>query len=156
MIRRPPRSTLVPDTTLFRSFNILCKYIPSVDFVLKYITLFKNSAEVYIENLVYKDNKEVLSLSDLKDKINNDEAVTKQEDGYFKVRENVNRKFSNKYKSIGEYILLIPDIMVLLYRLMKDNRIDKKLKVSIGSLIAYLALPVDIIPDSIQIGRAHV
>src|SRR3712207_9490795 len=104
MIRRPPRSTLVPDTTLFRSFNILCKYIPSVDFVLKHITLFKNRAEVYIENLVYKDNKEVLSLSDLQDKINNekneeinnDEAVTKQEDGYFKIREDIKCKFSKK------------------------------------------------------------
>src|SRR3712207_139693 len=159
MIRRPPRSTLVPDTTLFRSFNILCKYIPSVDFVLKHITLFKNSAEVYIENLVYKDNKEVLSLSDLKDKINNekneeinnDEAVTKQEDGYFKIREDIKCKFSKKYESIGEYILLIPDIMVLLYRLMKDNRVNKKIKISIGSLIAYLALPVDIIPDSVSV-----
>src|SRR3712207_7101372 len=78
MIRRPPRSTLVPDTTLFRSFNILCKYIPSVDFVLKHITLFQNSAAVYIENLVYKDNKEVLSLSDLKDKINRSEEHTSE------------------------------------------------------------------------------
>ncbi|KEI01175.1 YkvA family protein [Clostridium botulinum] len=144
---------------IFIDFNILCNYIPSVDFVLKHITLFKNSAEVYVENLVYKDDKEVLSLSDLKDKIsneknediNNDEAVTKQEDGYFKIREDVKCKFSKEYDAIGEYILLIPDIMVLLYRLMKDYRIDKKLKVSIGSLIAYLALPVDIIPDSIPI-----
>src|SRR3712207_8224098 len=37
MIRRPPRSTLFPYTTLFRSFGIACGKVSSVDIKIKHV-----------------------------------------------------------------------------------------------------------------------
>lgn len=50
-----------------------------------------------------------------------------------------------------DLIMLVPDIIALLYRLMKDKRIKPKTKVLIGAALIYLAMPIDVIPDSIPI-----
>ncbi|KGM97455.1 hypothetical protein Z968_03430 [Clostridium novyi A str. 4552] len=144
----------VEKKTLFVDFKSLCKYIPLVEFTLKHIILFKNSAEVYVEDLIYKDNKEVLSLDELKDKLKEEEkteAVTTEECGYSKVRYDALEKIPEGYREVGKYMMLIPDITNLLYSLMKDEKVDKKTKMLIGAAITYIVLPGDIIPDSVPI-----
>ncbi|MCY6370954.1 YkvA family protein [Clostridium ganghwense] len=164
--------------TIYLNFTLLSKYIPAVEFTIRSITALKGELEVEIENLIYSEAKKAVSLDELKDKISknaegrgqensNDESknscdkevsgkseimiVNKTEDTYSKIREEVEDKFPEEYKDFAKYAMLIPDIIVLLYRLMKDNRIKPKTKALIGAAVGYLALPLDILPDSIPI-----
>lgn len=54
----------------------------------------------------------------------------------------------------GEVVLVLPNIAKLLARLMKDPRVSIRHKVLIGVVGAYVASPVDVIPDFlVGIGR---
>jgi uncharacterized membrane protein YkvA (DUF1232 family) len=48
----------------------------------------------------------------------------------------------------GEYLLLAPDVFVLLWRLINDDRVDAKNKVALGSGVAYFLFPLDITPEA--------
>lgn len=164
--------------TIYLNFTLLSKYIPAVSFTIKHITLFKGELEVELENLIYSQNKKAMSLDELKGKLKeeNEEChecnigsekkdihseeisikneiiiVNKTKDEYSKIREGVDSKVSAKYKDFAEYAMLIPDIIALLYRIMRDERVKNKTKVFIGAAIGYLAIPLDILPDSIPI-----
>lgn len=52
----------------------------------------------------------------------------------------------------GEYLLLVPDIFILLWRLVNDSRVSSKNKVMLGSGIAYYLFPLDLMPDFFGIG----
>ena len=45
----------------------------------------------------------------------------------------------------------IPDCIVLLSRLLGDRRVPRRHKLLLGSLIGYLALPFDLVPDFIPV-----
>lgn len=45
----------------------------------------------------------------------------------------------------------IPDCVVLLTRLLRDERLPRRQKVLVAALIPYLASPIDLIPDFIPI-----
>jgi uncharacterized membrane protein YkvA (DUF1232 family) len=45
----------------------------------------------------------------------------------------------------------IPDCIVLVKRLLRDPRVPRRRKLLLGLLIAYLALPIDLVPDFIPI-----
>jgi uncharacterized membrane protein YkvA (DUF1232 family) len=45
----------------------------------------------------------------------------------------------------------IPDCIVLVKRLLADRRVPRRRKALLGLLIAYLALPFDIVPDFIPV-----
>jgi uncharacterized membrane protein YkvA (DUF1232 family) len=47
----------------------------------------------------------------------------------------------------GEYLLLVPDIFILLWRLINDSRVNSKHKVMLGSGLAYYLFPLDILPE---------
>ncbi|MDQ3283294.1 MAG: DUF1232 domain-containing protein [Acidobacteriota bacterium] len=47
----------------------------------------------------------------------------------------------------GEYLLLAPDVFVLLWRLITDNRVNSKNKMLLGSGLAYYFFPLDIMPE---------
>ena len=49
----------------------------------------------------------------------------------------------------GEYLLLAPDVFVLLWRLINDSRVNAKNKVMLGSGLAYYFFPLDIMPEGI-------
>jgi uncharacterized membrane protein YkvA (DUF1232 family) len=54
--------------------------------------------------------------------------------------------YSGQY---AEYILLIPDLFLLISRLMLDKRVDSRYKVYLGAALAYVVSPIDLIPDRI-------
>lgn len=87
-----------------------------------------------------------------------DENIIMDNDKRFlKFYEKIRKKFKKRVKgSIGrpgeklsDYLFLLPDIFVLLLRLSINGRVKASLKVFIGAILAYLLLPVDIIPDFI-------
>ena len=46
---------------------------------------------------------------------------------------------------------LIPDCIVLSRRLLADDRIPRRRKLLLAALIAYLAMPIDIVPDFVPV-----
>ena len=69
---------------------------------------------------------------------------------YDRMRESIRRYLEKKGTlagTTGEYLLLAPDVFVLLWRLVNDSRVNGKNKVMLGSGIAYYFFPLDIIPE---------
>ena len=63
-------------------------------------------------------------------------------------------RIPEKVQGFSDYIFVVPDIVCLIYRLLKDERVSVKTKAVIVSSLAYVSLPTDIIPDKIPfIGR---
>jgi len=62
-----------------------------------------------------------------------------------------NQKTGKWGGKLTEYLFLLPDFFILLSRLAVDNRVPAKHKLKIGGIIAYLVLPIDIIPDFIPV-----
>jgi uncharacterized membrane protein YkvA (DUF1232 family) len=48
----------------------------------------------------------------------------------------------------GEYLLLAPDVFVLLWRLVSDPRVNSKSKLALGSGLAYFLFPLDMMPEA--------
>jgi uncharacterized membrane protein YkvA (DUF1232 family) len=70
---------------------------------------------------------------------------------YDRMRENIRRYLERKGKlagATGEYLLLAPDVFVLLWRLVNDSRVDSKNKVMLGTGIAYFLFPLDLMPEA--------
>jgi len=57
----------------------------------------------------------------------------------------------SKREIILEGISLVPNLMKLLYRLLRDDRVPRRSRMLMGAVAAYLAFPIDIIPDYIPI-----
>ncbi|HEX7192189.1 MAG TPA: YkvA family protein [Thermoanaerobaculia bacterium] len=70
---------------------------------------------------------------------------------YDRVRMRIHSFVDSKGSTIGktaEYLLLVPDVFILLWRLVHDSRVSGKNKVLLGSGIAYYIFPVDLIPEA--------
>lgn len=52
-------------------------------------------------------------------------------------------------EKFGDYLLLVPDVFILLWRLANDGRVNGKNKILLGSGLAYFILPFDIVPEAI-------
>ena len=48
----------------------------------------------------------------------------------------------------ADYVLLVPDLFLLITRLMLDPRIETKHKVYMGAAVAYVVSPIDLLPES--------
>jgi uncharacterized membrane protein YkvA (DUF1232 family) len=86
----------------------------------------------------------------LKEKIifgDDDRKLKFYEDLRRKVRQYSNDKAGNKAGKLTEYLLVLPDLFILVCRLAIDERVGKKKKIFVGAVIAYMIMPIDIIPD---------
>lgn len=134
---------------LIVDLNTLVKVVPYVNFKLESIDLTNDAIEVAVSDIIYAPEKEAASLLKKKEKIEKERIVLA--DNYTKVRDNIEKKVPDKYKDIVEYALLIPDIAALLWRLFRDKRVELKTKLLVGGLIAYIASPIDFLPDFIPL-----
>jgi uncharacterized membrane protein YkvA (DUF1232 family) len=70
---------------------------------------------------------------------------------YDRMRERI-RKYLDEKGTLagkaGDYLLLAPDIFVLLWRLVNDPRVNNKNKVALGSGLAYFLFPLDVTPEA--------
>jgi uncharacterized membrane protein YkvA (DUF1232 family) len=53
--------------------------------------------------------------------------------------------------SVGELMRLLPDVVRLLHRLAKDRSLPKSVRIRIWLLLAYLASPIDLVPDFLPV-----
>lgn len=49
----------------------------------------------------------------------------------------------------GDFLLLAPDVFILLFRLFNDDRVSAKNKALLGSGLAYFIFPLDVVPEAI-------
>lgn len=71
---------------------------------------------------------------------------------YDRMRDNIRRYLDGKGSvagKTGEYLMLAPDVFVLLWRLINDGRVSAKHKVMLGSGLAYYIFPLDIMPEGL-------
>jgi len=70
---------------------------------------------------------------------------------YDRIRENIRRYLEKKahLDKSAEYLLLVPDMFMLLWRLVNDSRVTAKNKVLLGSGLAYYIFPLDIVPEAL-------
>ena len=69
---------------------------------------------------------------------------------YDRMRDGIRRYLDKKGAlagKTGEYLLLVPDVFMLLWRLVNDKRVNAKNKVMLGSGLAYYLFPLDIMPE---------
>jgi uncharacterized membrane protein YkvA (DUF1232 family) len=71
---------------------------------------------------------------------------------YDRVRSSIQDYIDKKGGVLGktaEFLLLVPDVFILLWRLTMDRRVSGKDKVLVGSALAYFILPLDFMPEAI-------
>lgn len=83
------------------------------------------------------------------------EVLTQDRAGrtYDRIRSTIERYLEERGSavgSIGEYLLLVPDIFILLWRLSNDARVSGKDKMLLLSSIAYYVFPFDFLPEGLM------
>jgi uncharacterized membrane protein YkvA (DUF1232 family) len=82
----------------------------------------------------------------------NDVPKDKAQRFYDKLRSRIhaylegNGRIAEKF---GDYLMLVPDMFILLWRLANDGRVNGKNKVLLGSGLVYFISPIDIVPEAI-------
>ena len=110
--------------------------------------------EAIKEEIVEDAVQEVIEedLQKVKEEIINDPG-TKRLLFYEKLREKFAGKITEekKLKKVSDYLFLLPDFFILLCRLLMEDRVTNQTKAFILGVIAYVMLPIDIIPDFIPV-----
>ncbi len=75
--------------------------------------------------------------------------INKVKDCYTIGRNKIEEKIPGGLKYDKNIIFIIPDIVVLIVRLLKDGRVPLKTKLYLSAAIAYISFPIDFIPDNI-------
>lgn len=113
------------------------------------------SINISISNIKSKDMEiNVLEDSekendDKKEDYNMNIKIEKIKDGYTQGRTNAIKKLPEKAKPYSEYILIMPDIIALIWRVFKDKRVPKKTKIAVATSLGYVVMPYDILPDKL-------
>jgi len=71
---------------------------------------------------------------------------------YDRIRRRITTYVESKGKVLGksaEFLLLAPDVFMLLFRLALDDRVSAKNKVLLGTGLAYFIFPIDIMPEAL-------
>ncbi|MCH5138144.1 DUF1232 domain-containing protein [Clostridiaceae bacterium UIB06] len=133
--------------TVTADLELVSKLVPYFYFKLKAIGMIKGALEIEVQEIVYSERKPVANI----DKKEKGTVDFKIEDEYSKLREKVIHKVPDKYDKIIVYAMILPDIMALLWRLFRDKRVKVKVKMMVAGVIAYLASPLDVIPDVVPL-----
>lgn len=136
------------------SIDKVLKDVPYVNITVNDIYAVKNELFAKVNNIEVSIAGNLIKKIEA-EKIEEDEeeidldSINKVNDNYSKGREIIKNKLSENTKQYSDYIFMLPDIMSLIYRLMKDKRVSLKTKMVIMSSITYITVPKDLIPDSI-------
>jgi len=70
---------------------------------------------------------------------------------YDRIRANIRSYVEKKgpaFEKTAEFLLLVPDMFILLWRLLNDPRVHGKDKVLLGSGVVYFFSPIDLVPEA--------
>ena len=57
-------------------------------------------------------------------------------------------KLGGRLAKLAEFTFLLPDIMILLGRLLLDKRVPRRLRIKLGMILGYMASPLDLVPET--------
>lgn len=136
--------------------NTVLKDVPFVDLTINEV--FMKRSELWVEasninisiagELIKKVEAEEVKVEEV-DVIAALEITNKTEDKYSKGREILTSKLPEEARQYKDYIFILPDIISLIYRLLKDKRVPVKTKVIMSAAIGYITMPTDLIPSKI-------
>lgn len=69
---------------------------------------------------------------------------------YDRLRETIGSYITRKGDRLGkarDFLFLVPDVFILLWRLAQDKRVSGKNKVLLGTGLAYYIFPLDVMPE---------
>ena len=115
--------------------------VKEIDFSLSKMS--EPSIEVAVEHKVegqVKDDDYIMHID-----------VNKVEDSYTKGRKVAVEHIPEQVKEYKDYIMILPDLVALIFRLFKDKRVPMKNKIILASALGYSVLPIDILPDKLPI-----
>lgn len=79
---------------------------------------------------------------------------------YDLVRERIVRSIERRGSRLGpravEALLLVPDVFVLLVRLLLDKNVPQETRRMVGGALAYFLLPVDLLPEILVGGAGYL
>ncbi|MDO5515997.1 MAG: YkvA family protein [Clostridium sp.] len=140
------------------SVDTMLKDVPYVNLKVRDIYIRKDilyaeldNIEVSIAGTLIKNTEDIEDGAEDKNEEKNLDfsSIEKIEDNYSRGREVLKNRMSEKGKKYSDYIFIIPDIISLVYRLLKDKRVPLKTKIVISASLSYTMFPCDIIPDKI-------
>jgi uncharacterized membrane protein YkvA (DUF1232 family) len=71
---------------------------------------------------------------------------------YDRIRGRIQKFVGEKGSALGrtaEFLLLAPDVFILLWRLLRDSRVTGRNKVLLGSAVVYYIFPFDLLPEAL-------
>lgn len=138
------------------NINTILKDVPFVDLNISEIFMKRSELWVEVNNINISIAGELIKKVEAEEvKKENEEAkvsleiTNKTKDKYSKGRDTLSNKLSEETRKYKDYIFMLPDIVSLIYRLLKDNRVPIKTKIIMSAAIAYIAIPTDLIPSKI-------
>lgn len=151
---------LVKQDKILISYKTILDKIPFLNLNFKDLKIQENTLNVNLEKIDVELSKvkepalEIEVREDIEHEEKNDDYimsidVQKVEDMYTSSREYVVEHIPEKAQSYRDYIMFIPDIVALIFRLLKDSRVPIKTKAVVGASLVYVSCPFDILPDKI-------
>lgn len=132
----------------------IMKDVPYIDLNIKNIFIKDSALNVEVKDInisiagtLVKEYEEEVKVEE--DECTSISVIEKVSDGYSIGRDYVEDRLPKKVKKASDYIFILPDMTALIYRLLKDKRVPLKTKLIISGAIAYVACPIDIIPDKV-------
>lgn len=151
---------LVKQDKILISYKTILGKIPFLNLNFKELRIQENTLNVNLEKVDVELSrlKEPMVEIEVREEIEHEEKtddyimsidVEKVEDMYTSSREYVVEHIPEKAKDYKDYIMFIPDIVALIFRLLKDSRVPVKTKAVVGASLVYVSCPFDILPDKI-------
>ena len=138
------------------NINTIIKDVPFVDLTIDEIFMKRSELWVEISNVNISVAGELIKKVEAEEVKDESEEVTealeivnKIEDKYSKGRDILSNKLSEEAKKYKDYIFILPDIVSLIYWLLKDTRVSIKTKLIMSAAIGYITIPTDLIPSKI-------
>lgn len=75
--------------------------------------------------------------------------INKIKDNYYIGREIISKRLPENIKEYKDYLFILPDLVSLIYRLLKDKRVPIRTKLVMSAAVAYVMVPSDLIPNNI-------
>lgn len=80
-------------------------------------------------------------------------SETKADRFYDRLRSSIGAFVDKRGAKLGKvkgYLLLVPDVFILLFRLFRDDRVSAQDKALLGTGLAYFIFPLDVMPEGIM------
>ena len=61
----------------------------------------------------------------------------------------IDERLGPRFKRLAEFAMLVPNITVLLGRVLLDQRVPRHLRIKVGIIVTYLTSPLDLIPEAV-------